>query len=627
MSGELSESGEKPPVAVQPPAGGSASVSDGHHPHTVFRFLAELKHRNIIRVGILYLIVAWLILEPVHVIFHMLEAPAWANRAVIVLLAIGFPAVLLFAWVYEITPEGLKPTAEVPHGQSIRRQTGQRLNRAIFAVMALALAYFVVDKFWLSRHVTTEQPASPVAALELRTAPAATAISAKSVAVLPFLDMSEKKDQEYFSDGLTEELLNLLAQVPDLSVPAHTSSFFFKGKQATIADIAKALGVAHVLEGSVRKAGNTIRVTVQLIRADNGYHLWSKTYDRDLKDIFKVQDEIAATVVEALKAKLAPTQLVAAHRTLNVEAYNQLLLGRQFQNRANLDGFRRAVEAYSKAIALDPNYAAAVAGLSYAEAYLSDLTGDTAGMKRAEAAADRAVALAPEQPDGYAARGFVRSVFSWDWAGAQSDFLKALALDPADSTVQHRFGSLLASIGRLPEAVTAVRKATALDPLSNPAWEHLGRFLTFSRDFAAAHEALHRALEIQPESPFGLNHLGELLLLEGNAAEALAVYRQILNPEAFRLPGIAMAEHTLGHAKESQQALDELIAKHAQDSAFQIAEAYSWRGEKDKAFEWLERAYKQRDGGLAEIKGDQLLASLRSDPRYKALLRKMNLPE
>jgi tetratricopeptide (TPR) repeat protein len=192
---------------------------------------------------------------------------------------------------------------------------------------------------------------------------------------------------------------------------------------------------------------------------------------------------------------------------------------------------------------------------------------------------------------------------------------------------RRRFGSLLASLGRLPEAVAAVRKATALDPLSNPAWEHLGRFLTFSRDFAAAHEALHRALEIQPESPFGLTDLGDLLLLEGNAAEALAVYRQVLNPEAFRLPGIAMAEHTLGHAKESQQALEELIAKHAQESAFQIAEAYSWRGEKEKAFEWLERAYKQRDGGLAEIKGDQLFASLRSDPRYKALLRKMNLPE
>jgi serine/threonine-protein kinase len=254
------------------------------------------------------------------------------------------------------------------------------------------------------------------------------------------------------------------------------------------------------------------------------------------------------------------------------------------------------------------------------------VTGDAAQMKRAEAAANMAVALAPEQADGYAARGFVRSTYSWDWAGAQSDFAKALALDPTDSTVQRRFGSLLASLGRLPQAVVAVRKATALDPLWNPAWEHLGRYLMFSRDFAGAHEALDRALEIQPESPYGLNDLGQLLLLEGDAAEALAIFRKDVDDD-FRLSGIAMAEHTIGRAKESQQALDELIAKYAHGSAFQIAESYAWRGEKDKAFDWLERAYQQRDGGLAEIKGDPPLASLRGDRRYKALLHKMNLPE
>jgi adenylate cyclase len=625
--------GDTPEPRVGPPDTGAApTVSSplmGHRQgrRIEFKILDELKRRNVVRVAILYLIACWLILEPTHVVFHMLDVPTWANRLVLILMAIGFPAALLFAWVYEITPEGLKPTVEVDPHLSIRAQTGQRLNRAIMVVLVLGTAYLLFDKFWLSKHAVGQEPVTAVAPAAPIRASVTPAISEKSVAVLPFVNMSSDKEQDYFSDGLTEELLDLLAQVPDLRVPAHTSSFFFKGKQVTIADIAKALGVAHILEGSVRKAGNTIRVTAQLIRADNGYHLWSQTYDRDLKDIFKVQDEIAAAVVEALKARLAPTQPVASHRTSNAEAHNQLLLGRQFQNRANPDSFRRAVEAYGKALALDPNYAAAYAGLAYAEAYLSDLTGDTAGMKRAEAAAERAVALAPEQADGYAARGFVRSVYGWDWAGAQSDFLKALAIDSADSTVQSRFGGLLASLGRLPEAIAAVSKATALDPLSNQPWEHLGRFLMFSRDFAAAHDALHRALEIQPESPFGLNDLGELQLLEGNAAEALAVFRKVVNSEASRLPGIAMAEHALGHAKESQQALDKLIAKYAQVSAFQIAEVYAWRGEKDKAFEWLERAYEQRDGGLAEIKGDQLLANLRGDPRYVALLRKMNLPE
>jgi len=511
-----------------------------------------------------------------------------------------------------------KPIQAHPPRLSYRLRKFVRRNGTLLGVSTVALAAILVTAGY-ARH--RESPA------EVTVSAAATnLVSDKSIAVLPFVDMSEHKDQEYFSDGLSEELIDMLTKVSELRVPARTSSFYFKGKQATIADIAKALGVAHVLEGSVRKSGNTLRVTAQLIRVDNGYHVWSETYDRKLEDIFKLQDEIANAVVTALRVHLLSTQPVVSHRTLNPEAYNQLLLGRQFQNRASPDSFRRAVEAYSKAIALDPNYAAAYAGLAYAEAYLWDQTGDLGGMRRAEAAADRAVALAPEQADGYAARGFVRSVYSWDWAGAQSDFAKALLLDPTDSTVQRRFGSLMASLGRLPEAVAAVTKATALDPLSNPAWEHLGRYLMFSRDFAGAHEALHRALEIQPESPYGQNDFGELLLLEGNAAEALAMFRKIVD-EVFRLSGTAMAEHIVGRAKESQQALDELIAKHAHEAAFQIAESYAWRGEKDKAFEWLERAYQQRDGGLAEIKGDLPLASLRGDRRYRALLHKMNLPE
>jgi TolB-like protein/tetratricopeptide (TPR) repeat protein len=511
---------------------------------------------------------------------------------------------------------------------AVSARSPKRMVLVVASVVGLAFVGFAADRRWLSSHRATVTPATGLASAAPipTTAASASRIPEKSVAVLPFLDMSKKKDQEYFSDGLSEELIDMLIKVPGLRVPARTSSFYFKGKQATIADIARALGVAHVLEGSVRKSGSTLRITAQLVQADNGYDVWSETYDRKLDDIFKIQDEIAGAVVTALRVHLLPAHAVVSHRTLNTEAYNELLLGRQFFNRATPDDRRRAVAAYSKAIALDPIYVEAYAGLAYAEAYVFDSSGDAAEMKRAEAAADKAVALAPEQADGYAARGFVRAVFSWDWAGAQSDFAKALALDPADSTVQRRFGSLHASLGRLPQAVVALRKATALDLLSNPAWEHLGRYLMYSWDFAGAHEALHRALEIQPESPYGLNDLGELLLLEGNAAESLVMFRKVADEE-FRLPGIAMAEHTVGRAKESQRALGELIAKYAHVSAFQIAESYAWRSEKDKAFEWLDRAYQQRDGGLAEIKGDPLLASLRGDRRYTALLHKMNLPE
>jgi tetratricopeptide (TPR) repeat protein len=247
-------------------------------------------------------------------------------------------------------------------------------------------------------------------------------------------------------------------------------------------------------------------------------------------------------------------------------------------------------------------------------------------LRRAEADAEKAVALAPEEAEGYASRGFIRSTLSWDWAGAQADFAKALLLDPASATVQHSYARLLMSQGRLPEAIATERKAIELDPLSSTDWRSLGRYLTDNRDYRAAGEALRRALEIQPESTFGLYNLARLQLLEGQGAEALATYRKI-DYEAFRLHGIAMAEHTLGQEKESQQALDELVAKHAQEAAYQIAEVFAWRGGKDRAFEWLERAYQQRDGGLSSMEVDPLLDSSRGDPRFKALLRKMNLPE
>jgi adenylate cyclase len=501
------------------------------------------------------------------------------------------------------------------------------LLAAACAAVVVALAWILADRFWISKHVSQETPAATASPAASAGVPASPVISEKSIAVLPFVDMSEKKDQEYFSDGLSEELIDLLAQVQDLHVPARTSSFYFKGKQSTIAEIAKALGVSHVLEGSVRKSGNTLRVTAQLIRTDNGYHLWSKSFDRDVKDIFKVQDEIAAAVVEALKAKLLPApQLANAHRTTNTEAYNQFLLGKSSVNRGNVDGLRAGLQAFGKAIALDPNYAAAYAGLAHAEFFVGDMTGDAEMMQRAVTSAERAVALAPDLPDGYVARGFLRSTHSWDWAAAQADFEKALALDPGDGQAQGLYGGLLARLGRLPEAIAAAKKAIELDPLSGWPWDNLGSYLVSSGQFAAARQAISRALELNPEAIPISYGLGRLELLDGHAQEAHTVFRRI-GFEPIRQSGSAMAEYTLGHTKESQQALDELAAKYAQNSAYQIAEVYAWRGETDHAFEWLQRAYAQHDDGLSSIKYDPLFATLRADARYAALLKKLGLPE
>jgi len=457
-------------------------------------------------------------------------------------------------------------------------------------------------------------------------APASFAPPMRSVAVLPFVDMSENKDQGYFSDGLAEELLDLLAKTPGLLVIARTSSFAFKDKSDDIPTIAKKLNVENILEGSVRKSGDRLRITTRLIRASTAEPLWHETYDREIKDVFDVQDEIAGAVAAHLKLTLAPMSQDPARRTSNTEAYNQYLLGQQAFNRGNLDGYRLAIEAYHRAIALDPIYVAPYGGLTAAEFFVADQTGDAAGYRRAEEAADRAVELGPEDADSYGARGFIRYAIRWDWRGAQADFEKAIALDPGDARFQQRYGELLATEGRLADAIATTRKAIELDPLSHSAWQTLTSYLISTRDFAAARKASRRALEISPQSDFSLNDLGLLQLLEGRAEDALATFRKIDN-EGFRLSSVAMAEHTLRHERESQRALGQLIAQHATEAAFQIAEIYAWRGEKDKAFEWLERAYRQRDGGLSDIKTDPPLADLRNDPRYNAFLLKMDLPE
>jgi TolB-like protein len=502
----------------------------------------------------------------------------------------------------------------------------QRLSRrlvALAAAVAVILAYLIVDKVWLAKRVASERP---VPAATPAVAPAAPAISEKSVAVLPFVDMSQKKDQEYFSDGLSEELIDLLTKIPELHVPARTSSFYFKGQHATVAEIAKALGVAYILEGSVRKAGSTVRVTVQLIRADHGYHLWSETFDRDVGDVFKVQDEIAARVVTALQATLPAMETKSAGRTGNTEAHEQYLLGKSFYNQFTTSGFRRAVGAFGKAVALDPYYAAAFARLAIAEGDLADRVSEPPGLKRAIAAAERAIAIAPNSADGYMARAYLRTFWVWDWDGAMADCDKALALDPNDPLTLETYSLLLMAEGQLPAATAAQKKLLEVDPLAAVAWAWLGNYLIDSGNLSQALGPLRRAIEIDPDLHYAHFFLAVDELLVGQPGQALVTARRISEP-TWRLAAIAAVQHSLGRTQDSQRALDELITTEAQHGAYQIAEVYAWRGEKDQAFAWLERAHEQRDGGLPYLKTDALLASLRDDPRYAALLRKMKLPE
>jgi len=494
-------------------------------------------------------------------------------------------------------------------------------NRALLGVSVAALVAILATVGYARYRESVAQVTVGAAATKL--------VSDKSIAVLPFLDMSEHRDQEYFSDGLSEELIDKLTNIADLRVPARTSSFYFKGKQTTIADIAKALGVAHVLEGSVRKSGDTLRVTAQLIRVDNGYHVWSETYDRKLEDIFKVQDEIATAVVGALKLKLLEAPTMKDRQTANPAAHDQYLIGRQLLSGGNYAVDRNAAEAFRRAVNLDPNYASAWAGLAEAtlDADATSVAEFNAMRQEAQTAADKAIALRPDLADGYIARAYIRSLHLRDFRGADEDFRRALSIEPENSEALYRYSnSVLMPTGRLDEAVAMAKQAVKSDPLNADVWARLGGNQFYHGDYLAARESWQRSLEINPQQSWVASSVALTFLLMGEPAKALPM-SQGASAEEFRLQGAALAEHDLGNVKGAEQRLAELIAKHADDSAFQISEVYAWWGDKGKAFQWLDRAYVQHDGGLALVKVDPLLKSLRPDSRYKAFLHKMNLPE
>ena len=506
---------------------------------------------------------------------------------------------------------------------------GARLRRrtAIVAgfVAAVAIAGTLAYRSVQPAHRTAVIPTPAIPAAQA-TVPAASVISEKSVAVLPFVDMSEKHDQGYFADGMAEELIDLLAKTQGLHVIARTSSFSFKGKSDDIPTIASKLRVSHLLEGSVRKAGGRLRVTTQLVRADTGEHVWSESYDRKDKDVFRVQDEIAESVVSALKVRLtAPFTLEGSRGTKNLEAYYQFLLGRQFFTRIRIDDLKRAVAAYTKATELDPTYAAAYAELVVAQVYLTDILGDERGRDQVEATADRAVRLAPGRAEGYSSRGWVRQVLKWDWAGAEEDLRRAVELDPTDSRALYRLAWLLGSLGRTQEAIECTRRAIDLDPLANVNWRQLSGLYVVSGDYSAARAAINRALEIEPKDPYSQESLVVIELFEGHYDAASQISHKI-ELESSQEQEIAMADHALGHEAVADAALHSLIVKHATSDAYQIAQVYAWRNERAQALDWLERAYRQRDGGLEGIKTDPLLSNVRTEPRYRALLQKMNLP-
>jgi TolB-like protein len=460
------------------------------------------------------------------------------------------------------------------------------------------------------------------------------AATAPSIAVLPFVNLSSDKEQEYFSDGIAEEILNALAQVEGLKVAGRTSSFYFKGKNEDLASIAAKLHVATLLEGSVRKSGDRVRITAQLINAADGYHLWSKQYDRELTDIFKVQGELATAVFEALKVKLLPgTTLSSKVRPAqDPEAYRLFLLGRSLSFLGTKESRRRSVAVLEKAVVREPSYAPAWEWLAVTRGDIALFDAPRSEIlpraRDALDAAERAIALDPDYGGGLALRGWIRSHFFWDWAGAQSDLERALALSPKTYVTLASYTILVHKLGRLKEAIATQRKVVEIEPLSVDAWNNFGGFLLEDGQFGAAREAFGRSQEISPDNVFAAKWLAAIDLLEGHAAKALAAIGK-LPGEGDRLMLVSIAQHEMGHARESQQALDALAAKvegPEGNVAYRVSVVHAWRGERDSAFEWLERAYTRHDLELRWLKIDPFLRNLRGDPRYTALLKKMNLP-
>ncbi len=499
----------------------------------------------------------------------------------------------------------------------------------VACMVGLAIAGFAADRLWLSSRRAVSTPALTVPVSPPVSAPAGPIIPEKSVAVLPFVDMSEKKDQEYFSDGMSEELIDMLTKIPDLRVPARTSSFYFKGKQATIAEIAKALGVAHVLEGSVRKSGKTLCVTAQLIRVDNGYHMWSQTYDRTLDDVFKMQDEIAGAVVEALKVSLLAGTTPDSTVTQNTESYALYLQARHLlQHASTKGGYESVFSLLNRALSLDPKFAPAWALRARARAaYYADFLGGSVQQVRRDAEDDakQALALDPTLPDPHLAMASIYLIIDWNWDAAEREYNQALQLDANDTSALRDLSFIALIHDRLDQALQFAQRAIELDPLNSYSYSALARAQSRRGQHAQAEIADRKALELQPTAPTYHFWVGYDLLMQGELAAALTEFEREMDEQARR-DGLMLALPALGRTQEAEHIAAEMEKDHSATSAANLAAYYACRKDSDRAFAWLDRAYSRRDAYVLTTKGDICFKNLAHDPRYKAFLRKLNLP-
>tara|TARA_R110000868_G_scaffold11984_2_gene58288 strand:- start:261 stop:2090 length:1830 start_codon:yes stop_codon:yes gene_type:complete len=579
-------------------------------------FLAELRRRNVFRVAAAYLVVGWLLIQISALLEASLGLPGWFDAVVIGFLAVCFPIAVLLAWAFELTPDGMKLTAAVPDGQSIAPTTGRKLDFAIVAALALMITFIA----WQQMAPRDGAPANTVAA----------EATGASVAVLPFVDLSQAGDQEYFSDGISEEILNVLVRIPGLGVAGRTSSFAFKGRNEDLRTIGEALGVNHVLEGSVRRSGSRLRITAQLIRSSDGFHIWSETYDREIADIFDIQDEIAAAVASELAISLGIDWQPQAHdRTSDIEAYEYYLQARQLYIRRGQRNLEEAALLLHEVVARDPEFAPAwiaLAGVySVYEWYQPRAAIDDFPYWRriGLAAARRAAALDPQSGEAQAYIG-VFLTLRHDWIAGYQAFDRAVELEPQNASVLDIFAQNLVDTGYFVEARALAERAVALDPLVPIYHNTLGWASMAHPDYGgdAALEQFRLARALGPDLPFSYNNALRVLFSHGRREEAGQIFEEILRqgiyPPATREP--------IDRLMEAWAAGDSALRALAPDHTFWRSGIAVLLDDMDMALDSAEQGWSNEPQSSVGIFLG-LESDYRNHPRWRQHIRDINLLE
>src|SRR5438874_1267244 len=578
-------------------------------------FFAELKRRNVYKVAVAYAVVAWLLIQAASILFPTFEAPAWAMKAFVVFLAFGFVISVMISWAFEATPEGLKRTENIPLDAVLPTWSVRKFTALILTIALLATGLLI---FQLVRSKSTARAQVTAAATT----------SPKSIAVLPLLNESGDPKDEYFSDGLSEELIAALSQIKELKVVGRSSSFRFRDTKEEPKTIGEKLGVSTLLEGTVRKQGERVRIVAELINAADGIQLWSRTFERELKDIFAVQAEIANAVATSLELTLRGAKDPATNAsTKSVEAHNAYLQGHFYFVRRNLDDYRKAVGFFDQAIRIDPDYALAYAERSEAWTFIGDLA---IGEKKdawaaAKHDAEKAVEVGPNLAEAHAALGWVRFFSEWKFSEGLAELRHANELAPANPTANDLLARVLVYVGQIQQAEKLARQAIELDPLAVVARGNLARILLAEGKLDEADAEARKAAELQPTG--AASHRWQVLVAIQRGDGETALREAQLEPnEAYRRFELALAHYARGARPAADAALSEMIARDRNLLAYQIAEVYAWRGETDKAFEWLQISFDNHDTGTLSLLIDPLMRGLRGDPRYKSMLEKIGLP-